>query len=79
MSDGMSEVFGAARRKELAKKQQRYVVYYVLETTPRIKKFPTLAKAKAFAKKIDSKDGRQDSWVDLILKGEIIWQDPLLR
>lgn len=72
MSDGMSEAFGSAYRKEREAEAKKYIVFYVLRATPKIKKFATLAEAKKFGNKINAIDGQQDSWVDAIVKGKIL-------
>lgn len=75
MSDGMSEAFGNARRRELAKEEKKYIVFYVYRATPKLKKFRTLAEAKKFGTKINNLDGQIDSWVDAIVKGKILCSD----
>ena len=75
MSDGMSEAFSDARRRELAKEEKKYIVFYVLDATPKLKKFKTLAEAKRFSKKIDKLDNKQDSWVDAIVKGKLLFSE----
>jgi len=72
MSDGMSEAFGSAYRKEREAEAKKYIVFYVLRATPKIKKFATLAEAKKFGTKINAIDGQTDSWVDAIVKGKIL-------
>lgn len=75
MSDGMSESYGMSRRKELNSEEKKYIVLYVEECSPKVKKFTTLEKAKRFAVKINKLDDRQDSWVDYIIKGKILLED----
>lgn len=72
MSDGMSEAFGSAYRKEREAEAKKYIVFYVLKATPRVKKFATLSEAKKFGTKINAIDGQTDSWVDAIVKGKIL-------
>lgn len=75
MSDGMSEAFGMTRRKEKEAENKKYIVLYVENCSPKVKKFNTLEKAKRFAVKINKLDNRQDSWVDYIIKGKILMED----
>lgn len=75
MSDGMSEAFGMSRRIEREAADKKYIVLYVHDCTPKVRKFPTLEKAKRFAIKINKLDNRQDSWVDYIIKGKILMED----
>lgn len=75
MSDGMSEAFGMTRRKEREVVEKKYIVLYVEDCSPKVKRFTTLEKAKRFAVKINSLDNRQDSWVDYIIKGKILLED----
>lgn len=79
MSDGMSEAFGNARRKEREAEAKKYIVFYVHNATPKFKKFKTLAEAKQFGKKINELDGQQDSWVDAIVKGKLLCSDGYSR
>lgn len=72
MSDGMSEAFGSARRKEREAEAKKYIVFYVLRATPKLKKFETLKEAKKFGEKINNIDGQKDSWVDAIVKGKVL-------
>jgi len=75
MSDGMSEAFGMSWRKEKEGKTKNYIVFYVEECTPKVRKFDSLEKAKRFAVKVNSIDNRQDNWVDYIVKGKILMED----
>lgn len=75
MSDGMSEAYGMSRRKEKEAEDKKYIVLYVEDCSPKVKKFTTLEKAKRFAVKINKLDNRQDSWVDYIIKGKILLED----
>lgn len=75
MSDGMSEAFGAARRIEREAEEKKYIVLYVDNATPKVKKFKTLEQAKRFAVKINGIDNRMYSWVDYIIKGKILMED----
>ena len=61
MSDGMSEAFGSARRKEREAEAKKYIVFYVLRATPKLKKFETLKEAKKFGEKINNIDGQPGS------------------
>ena len=75
MTDGMSEAYGMARRTERASNSKKYIVFYVENCTPKVRKFETLDKAKRFAVKVNSIDNRQDNWVDYIVKGKILMED----
>lgn len=71
----MSEAFGMSRRIEKTNEDKKYIVLYVQDCSPKVRKFSTLEKAKRFAVKINSIDNRQDSWVDYIIKGKILMED----
>jgi hypothetical protein len=71
MSDGMSEAFGHRNRLQ-REAQKKYIVFYVEDQRPKVKKFLTLAQAKKFASKIERLDDPLVNWVDYIVKGEII-------
>lgn len=73
MSDGMSEAYGM--RDRIEKEVKQYIVFYVEDCSPKVRKFSTLEKAKRFAVKINKLDNRQDSWVDYIVKGKILMED----
>lgn len=75
MSDGMSEAFGMAWRKNKEAEEKKYIVLYVEDCSPKLRRFETLEKAKRFAVKINKLDNRQDSWVDYIIKGKILMED----
>lgn len=75
MSDGMSEAFGMAWRNEKEREDKKYIVLYVQDCTPKVRKFESLEKAKRFAVKVNSIDNRQDNWVDYIIKGKILMED----
>ena len=70
MSDGMSEAFGSTNRlqREATKK---YIVFYVLDSTPKVKKFATKQAALKFSKSIKDKEDF-NTWVDYVVKGQII-------
>lgn len=70
MSDGMSEAFGSINRlqREATKK---YLVFYVLDSTPKVKKFKTKQAALKFSKSIKDKEDF-NTWVDYVVKGQII-------
>ncbi|NBU33854.1 hypothetical protein EBZ38_03415 [bacterium] len=71
MSDGMSEAFGTRNRLQ-KQKQKKYILFYVQDQTPKVKKFATIAQAKKYAKQIELLNNPMESWVDCIVKGEII-------
>ena len=71
MSDGMSEAFGTRNRLQ-KEKQKKYILFYVQDQTPKVKKFATIAQAKKYAKQIELLGNPMESWVDYIVKGEII-------
>lgn len=73
MSDGMTEAYGM--RDRIQRETKKYIVFYVEDCSPKIRKFDTLEKAKRFAVKINKLDNRQDSWVDYIVKGKILMED----
>lgn len=75
MSDGMSEAFGMSRRLEKEAKEKKYIVLYVIDGDPKVKKFKTLDKAKYFAAQVNRLDNRKYSWVDYIIKGKILLED----
>jgi len=75
MSDGMSEAFGMSRRLEKEAKEKKYIVFYVIDEEPKVKKFKTLDKAKYFAAQVNKLDNRKYSWVDYIVKGQILMED----
>ncbi|NBW11484.1 MAG: hypothetical protein EBR82_25985 [Caulobacteraceae bacterium] len=75
MTDGMSEAYGMSRRKENDGETRKYIVFYVDDCTPKVRKFDSLEKAKRFAVKVNSIDNRQSSWVDYIVKGKILMED----
>lgn len=75
MSDGMSEAFGMAWRNEKEREDKKYIVLYVQDCAPKVRKFESLEKAKRFAIKINSIDNRHTSWVDYIIKGKILLED----
>lgn len=75
MSDGMTEAFGMAWRNERKPEDKKYLVLYVEDCTPKVRKFTTLAKAKRFAVKVNSIDNRERHWVDYIIKGKILMED----
>lgn len=66
MSDGMTEAFG--RRTASSKK---YLVFYVNDGTPEVKKFASKKDALSFVKRISSRSDFH-TWVDYVVKGEII-------
>lgn len=68
----MSEAFGSARQAEKKAEEKKYIVFYVENCEPKVRKFTTLEKAKRFATKINSMDNKMDSWVDYIVKGKIL-------
>lgn len=71
MSDGMSEAFGPSNRAQ-KESDKKYIVFYVKDNEPKVRKFASLAEAKKFANKINSVDDRMNTWVDYIVKGKII-------
>lgn len=71
----MSEAFGMSRRIEQEKEERKYIVLYVEDCSPKVRRFTTFEKAKRFAVKINKIDNRQDSWVDYIIKGKILMED----
>lgn len=73
MSDGMSEAFGSTNRlqREASKK---YIVFYVLNNKPKVKKFATKQAALKFSKSIEYREDF-NTWVDYIVKGTIIKED----
>jgi len=75
MSDGMSEAFGMTRRNERGAEEKKYIVLYVLDCEPKVKRFTTFEKAKRFAVKINSIDKRDKNWVDYIIKGKVLLED----
>lgn len=75
MSDGMSEAFGMSRRLEKKVEEKKYIVFYVIDEEPKVKKFKTLDKAKYFAAQVNKLDNRKYSWVDYIVKGQILMED----
>lgn len=75
MSDGMSEAFGVSYRKEREAELKKYIVFYVQDSDPKVKKFETLAEAKKFAKRINKSNSREHTWVDFIVKGKILWSE----
>jgi len=75
MTDGMSEAYGMSWRKEKDGETKKYLVFYVEDCTPKVRKFDTLEKAKRFAVKVNSIDKRHQNWVDYIVKGKILMED----
>lgn len=75
MSDGMSEAFGMSRRIEREAAEKKYIVLYVVNGTPKMRRFKTLDKAEYFARQVNKIDNRERSWVDYIIKGKIIMED----
>lgn len=72
MSDGMSEAFGQLRRKERESNRKKYIVFYVRNSDPKIRKFETLEEAEEFANTIEEVGDPMNTWVDYIVKGKII-------
>jgi len=72
MSDGMSEAFGQLRRKERESNRKKYIVFYVRNSEPKVRKFETLEEAEEFANTIEEVGDPMNTWVDYIVKGKII-------
>lgn len=72
MSDGMSEAFGQLRRKERESNRKKYIVFYVRNSDPKVRKFETLEEAEEFANTIEGVGDPMNTWVDYIVKGKII-------
>lgn len=49
----------------------KYFVFYVKNSSPKVKSFETLGKARVFADKFKS-DLNNGYWIDYIIKGEFI-------
>lgn len=71
----MSEAFGMSWRSEREAEDKKYIVLYVQDCSPKVRKFSTLEKAKRFAVKVNSIDNRDKHWVDYIIKGKILMED----
>lgn len=72
MSDGMSEAFGQLRRKERESNRKKYIVFYVRNSEPKVRKFETLEEAEEFSNTIEEVGDPMNTWVDYIVKGKII-------
>lgn len=68
----MSEAFGQLRRKERENNTKKYIVFYVKNGDPKIKKFVNLEDAEEFASTIEEVGDPMNTWVDYIVKGKII-------
>lgn len=71
----MSEAFGMTRRIQRENESKKYIVFYVIDGDPKVKKFKSLDRAKYFAAQVNKLDNRKYSWVDYIVKGQILMED----